>query len=445
MRTNPATLIFIIFILALSGCGEPQGAGLTTTTTSLTTTTSVTTTTLPSGERRSFPDTSNGIFVFNDQLAGYMTEAQYQFAATHYVGCQKMTRSDTRRLRGYNPNFIVLHYRLGIGMGYQVGGSWIEIIEGDSWVREWPDTQQDSWFFPYGGATRVLKADEGWYLMDISSSTWRSYWSAEVLRQLESNENDGLFADVFIVPNYLGNSLFDPDLPAIDAAFETDWSSRLHAFTDYMKAQFAGRYYFMPNIGALINSRDITDYTNIDGAMIENFCAWGEGDYFDLSDWQLHMNRILALVNLDKVIMAQPYLENASNITSRLFYLASYLLIKGSHTYINIDMGYEPEYFPEYDIDLGLATESAGSDIANLYVDAWQVYRRRFENGMVLVNPSGTSRTVDLGGTYYQATPAGGGLIPADADISSWRVDYSAVTSVILEPYSGAVLLNSIP
>ena len=63
---------------------------------------------------RSFPDTTDGIFVFNDQLATWdMTEAQFQFAATHYVGSQKLIVSATRHLRQYNPNFLVLHYRLG--------------------------------------------------------------------------------------------------------------------------------------------------------------------------------------------------------------------------------------------------------------------------------------------------------------------------------------------
>ena len=53
---------------------------------------------------RSFPDTTDGIFVFNDQLATWsMSEAQFQFAATHYVGTQKVLRDEARHLRQYNP------------------------------------------------------------------------------------------------------------------------------------------------------------------------------------------------------------------------------------------------------------------------------------------------------------------------------------------------------
>jgi hypothetical protein len=46
-----------------------------------------------------------------------MTEEQYQFAATHYAGTQKMTLTDVRHLRQTNPDFIVLQYRLGWGLG----------------------------------------------------------------------------------------------------------------------------------------------------------------------------------------------------------------------------------------------------------------------------------------------------------------------------------------
>ena len=48
-----------------------------------------------------------------------MSEAQFEFAATHYAGTQKVFASDARRFRSHNPNFIILNYRLGMGLGYQ--------------------------------------------------------------------------------------------------------------------------------------------------------------------------------------------------------------------------------------------------------------------------------------------------------------------------------------
>jgi hypothetical protein len=43
---------------------------------------------------RPWPDTTDGIYVFNDQMSSNMGADLCRFAATHYVGCQKMVRSD---------------------------------------------------------------------------------------------------------------------------------------------------------------------------------------------------------------------------------------------------------------------------------------------------------------------------------------------------------------
>jgi hypothetical protein len=254
---------------------------------------------------RQFPITTAGIFVFNDQLATWnMSEAQFQFAASHYAGTQKIRRTDARHLRQYNPNFLVLHYRLGQALGHSLPSScaptasYLQIIDGDQWIQEWPgDTHvQANWFFQFN-ATRVFSCDNGHYLMELNDSGWRSWWSAQVIQQLQNNENDAVFADSYSIPNYFGGCSWNPCLPNIDSAFESQWATREHNLTDYLRTQFAGRWKWIPNVGALITSRDPSDYSNLDGAMIEGFSEWGGGNYFAPSDWELQMNRILTLVS----------------------------------------------------------------------------------------------------------------------------------------------------
>jgi len=63
----------------------------------------------------------------------------------------------------------------------------------------------------------------------------------------------------------------------------------------------------------------------------------------------------------------------------------------------------------------------------------------------VLVNPTTTARTVNLGSTYYRATPDGGGEVPADGDVSAWTVTYTPVTAVTLQPNQAVVLLKTAP
>jgi len=404
----------------------------------------------PVSQTRTFPDTSGGIVVFTDQLnTPAMSEAQFEFAARHYAGSQKLPREAARHLREYNPDYLVLHYRLGQGLGYRFAddacvpdGAYIQVIEGDDWVQEWPAEPQEEWFYKIG-SSRVFNCAWGYYLMDIGNAAWRAWWSARVIEQLEANENDGLFADSYSVPNYLGSAEWNPDLPAVDPAFEADWAARQHAFSDYIQERFAGRWKWIPNIGAWITSRDPSDYSNLDGAMIEGFATWGNGGVFDVSDWELQMNRILGLTGAGKILIAQTY---PTSPAERMFALGSYLLIKGGRTYLNLndpdanpDM--MPEWYPEYGIDLGVPTDALPSDISAFHDSESGVYVRRFENGEVYVNPGDANRIVVLETERDQVLPAGGGLVP-ESGTEPGSLGLQRVSSISVPAYGAVVVLN---
>src|SRR5579872_3256280 len=152
---------------------------------------------------RAFPDTTSGVHVFHDQLDfSALSSAQVRFAATHYAGAQKLLRSNARLIRTYNPNFIVLHYRLGEFLGRGT----TKIIDGNDWVLEWPGESvvQPSWYFTNGAGPYVF--DRFAYLMNLSSSGYQNWWSSLVEQQLIDNEDDGLFIDSFSVPEFFGRS-----------------------------------------------------------------------------------------------------------------------------------------------------------------------------------------------------------------------------------------------
>ena len=405
---------------------------------------------------RSWPNTSSGIKVFNDQIANYINDAQWRFSATHYVGAQKLTRADANRVRAINPGFVILHYRLGLGLGYRSitsgclpNGDWLNIIK-STWVREWPATVQESWFYHYpeSGTTRVLNCDWGWYTTELNSATWRSYWQGETLSQIQANDDDGVFMDSMSVPNYLGWDRYTPHLPEVNSTFENAWAVRIRNYLAWLQTQPIGNYAIIPNVGYWITSRETTDYRPADGVMIEGFALEADASPFAYEDWKLQMNRILGLVSLDKIIIAQSYV---SGDQERMYALGSYLLIKGNHTYINIDVSEEPEWWAEYDIPIGTPVQSAGTNIANLIIDEPHgIYRRNYDNGFVLVNATnlydgtGNTVTIDLGGTYYLAVPSGGGVVP-ESGVPTGSLDYQAVTEVTLNASSAAVLLNSHP
>ncbi len=404
---------------------------------------------------RPWPDTSSGIHVFNDQLNPGLTDAQVNFSASNYSGSQKLYRGEADKIRGQNSNFLVLHYRLGHGLGYRLieggcnpTGGLIHVVEGNEWVQEYPaGGGEAAWFVGYSGSTKVLNCDWGWYLMDISNDSWRNYWHGEVLRQLRANDNDGVFMDSLSVPNYLGAGSYSPALPAVDEAFESDWSTKIRDWIRWLQARSVGDYYLVPNVGSWITSRERTDYTDADGVMVEGFALEADRSPYNLEDWRLQMDRILSLVSRGKAVIGQNY---ATGSQERMFSLGTYLLVKGNRTFINIDSGEDPEWWPEYDIGIGKPTENAGTSIGDLAYASDGIYRRSFDNGLVLVNATspwdgtGTTRTIDLGRTYQLAKTNGGGDVP-ESGSKPGGVTYESVSQVTLAPYSAAVLVGSTP
>jgi hypothetical protein len=400
-----------------------------------------------------FPDTTVGIHIFNDQLAVWeMSEAQFEFAASHYAGTQKVFASDARRLRAHNPNFVILNYRLGLGLGYRAttgdcepNGAWTEVIEGEKGLREYPENPPSEWFFEWEDQ-RLFFCDWGWYVMDIHNAAWREYWVGEVLRQLRVNAADGVFVDSLLPPNYYGGDRFEPNLPVLDQTLEETWSSKIEDFIAFGQSGELAKYHFIPNVGSWITGRDMTDYSGADGVMVEGFARSADGEYFsaETGDWQLQMDRILHMVALDKIVLLQQYV-NGNNVEDRMFLLGSYLLVKGNYTYLNLEFSPTPEWFPEYDIPVGAPVGGIPRSISSLWRSGWGVYARMYTNGLVLVNPSDKVQEITLEKTYYQAFPYGGGIVPVDGDISSWMMDYMPVKTITLMPNQGIVLLVESP
>jgi hypothetical protein len=61
---------------------------------------------------------------------------------------------------------------------------------------------------------------------------------------------------------------------------------------------------------------------------------------------------VASLVRKNKIVIAQCY-PDTSDVRSRMFALASYLIVGGARTYLNLEVSSEPEWFPEYDLELG--------------------------------------------------------------------------------------------
>jgi len=197
------------------------------------------------------------------------------------------------------------------------------------------------------------------------------------------------------------------------------------------------------NAGELITSRDQTDYSGATGIMVEGFAEPCSGCPYATSDWVLEMDRTLGLVNLGRVVIGQTY-PHTGDVQMRMFALGSHLLIKGAHTFVNLEIGFSPEWFPEYGIDLGPATDPVPASIDDLLSGG--VYLRHYAKGLVVVNPGSTTVTYDLGGPLYRVMPVGGGTVPSSGVVPpSWKLTTAQVTSVSLHPQEAAILLLAPP
>ena len=259
--------------------------------------------TIPAGiPARSFPSTSSTLLEFNDQVPlGSLSAAQIQFLATNYAGSQKQLASEATTLRGYNSNYLVLHYRLSEHLGYgqctnatppvPTETNYLTIIDGNNWVEEWawpgnPAPAADtSWFYQCDGTfctpsgSTVYDCGDQHWLMNITNAGWENYYSQQVIKALYDNDDDGVFADSFSVPNYLGSTIWTPNLAALDMSAEDTWATNMYNFTTYMRGQLNGNWLWIPNLGPYVTTRDPSNYTTVDGAMIEDFVDYGNENF----------------------------------------------------------------------------------------------------------------------------------------------------------------------
>jgi hypothetical protein len=385
----------------------------------------------PASALRPIPDTGASVHVWQDQLPDSMTGAQIRFVATHVDGTQKVSLQTARRLRAVNPGFLVLHYRLGIGDGP------VPFRIGDRWASDYGAvTHHESWFW-HAGARRVLNTQSNWYVMNPDSG-WRGYWAARVRYEASLLGDDGVFADSLSVPQYLGPENFSP--PFQFFVGEAAWTARIDRFLRYERARLRGKLWLIPNADSWITTRDRTDYSIPDGVMIEGFAEASGSSFYAPSDWQLEMDRVLSLVRRDKVILAQSYLS-PPDLTARGFVLGSYLLVKGSHTFLNMWIGAQAQWLPEYGVRLGRAVSPPPPSIEALRRRDG-LYERDYERGVVLVNPGAQARTIRLRGPLELVRPVGGGALPANADTRGWRLQLQRVSSVTVGAHGAAILLR---
>jgi hypothetical protein len=190
----------------------------------------------------------------------------------------------------------------------------------------------------------------------------------------------------------------------------------------------------IPNVAGLVTTWDNTDYALTAGVFSEGF---GEPE-FATSDWKAEVDQLLALVQRDKIVILQGYLSSPSDVAKRRYLMATYLLVKGSRTYVAYFAGSTLQWYPEWNLDLGpaLKTASRTSDLS------WNgIYRRDFAKGVALVNPTTMPVHVVLESPMKRVDPQGGGTVAADGTVTG-QIATTTVTTFDIGAKQAELLLR---
>lgn len=371
-----------------------------------------------------------------------MTAAQQRFAATHFAGTQKLSLDLSRPLRAINPGFLVLHYHLAM---WQSAPGVNYIVDGTTWGNDFDEVNRhESWFWHNPAGQRVTSSQDRKRLMNVADPGFRAYWKASIAAQVQSGDFDAVFLDSASPALLQWEARTPEDARLLGTGVKEQTFAELGGrswiaawdewIADLNGALEAKRIPLIPNVGGLATSWDTSNYSLTSGVFSEGF-----GDpRFDTADWRMSANQLLALAGQGKIVILQNYVPSEDDVARRRYLLATYLLVKGSRTYLSYYGSSTLSWFPEWDLDLGPAVSSARA-LDDL---EWNgLYRREFANGVVLLNPGARMIDATLGRTYRRVEPAGGGALPATG-VPAGAIKFSQVTRLQIAPKTAEILLK---
>jgi polyhydroxybutyrate depolymerase len=267
---------------------------------------------------------------------------------------------------------------------------------------------------------------------------WINYYAVTASEQVYTLGYDGLFIDS--ASHKLWPGAVYGLMP--DGYSDDGWRDGRYAALEFIKSYFPDKLVVFNGLhsdNGVENSLKLTD-----GGVWETFAFKASDDgYAGEEKWR----EAIELVERNKGeklnLLVSKKKNLAADVQSRLFILTSYLLVSNQNVFLSmIDLDYDQlesiYYYPEYEIDLGVP-------LGCYRVNDEGIYERKFEKGMVLVNPSDTeSYTYSLDKGYNIVIPVGGGVLPENGVPDGYLTYESVNDLLILPPVSGVVLLESL-
>lgn len=307
-----------------------------------------------------------------------------------------------------------------------------------------------------GNGTSVMRRklaagiNENWYLTDVNSNKL-SFWPGTWLLNVADNspEVGGLklnqYVAKFVAQDILGTGLWDgvfydnawKDVKWLtgdtvdlnkdgqkDDEIDNHWREGTRSIYEETRLLTNNKYILIGNATSDVYKN------NLNGIMLENFPSLG---------WQDSMrvyagNQIGIPQPRVNIINANTGNKGDSNNFQKVrFGLASTLLLDGNYSFDFGDKDHaQTWWYDEYSVDLGKPI-GAASSLNNKLQFVEDVWRREYENGIALVNPTSQSQDVNLGGEYEKITGT------QDRTVN----DGAVVNEVSLKAKDGLVMLRT--
>jgi hypothetical protein len=310
-----------------------------------------------------------------------------------YVILQAWQQDRLHALKRANPNVKVLVYKnlAFASESPSAGGLYATGVSKAEADRDNPD-----WFLRNTDGQRFTSWSYDWnWAMDVGDPSYQQRWADNVIGELRNEGWDGVFIDDV---NTTFRYHYDVDRVAkypSDHAYQGAVRSALVAIGPRVHA--AGKL-AVANIGSWAGYSSVgIDWLHyLDGAMDEQFLKWGTDPHvgYDPHTWQTQVDELKAAEKMGKDFIGVTHSAAGDDRAALYGYATMLLASDGRHAHFAMAPDYSNEtWFPEYDYDLGRPLGAATRDDDG-------VWRRRFENGLVVVNPTGEAKHVALDGTF---------------------------------------------
>lgn len=343
------------------------------------------------------------------------------------VVLQPWQTDELARLKERNPDLTVLMYK---NMSATYRSTCTDGCTRDNPVvpsgvgYHWAEQHHPEWFLHDRSGTRLEWADwRGLFPMDSSSAGYQDTWAGNVLAELRAHDWDGVMVDDTLT--WLSHPIVD-DRRSTRLGTDAEQYAATKAFLKAVGPRVEGAgFLVVPNVTlAWDNWRDsLSDLSPyVSGWENEHFVIWGRDGsherFTDDDDWDWKIAMAEWLAARDLPLLAITYSTPDDRATMR-YHRASWLLTwngrTGASIYVSTD-----ETDPQ---DHGPATHDIGLPIGPRHRESG-VHLREYDGGLVLVNPTRSERSVEVGLGYQ--LPSG-----------------RSVTEVHLAPASARVLDRS--